>query len=86
MVAGKELEIQVMEQLNINVIKKLHTRNQRDIPVSILKGLTDLVERQQSHQKGLMNQLFMNFFPKWLTEIKEKTIHNSRSQLSLDDY
>ena len=49
MVAGKELEAQVMEQLNTNVIKEMSEINSADIPVSILIGLKDLVEKQQSH-------------------------------------
>lgn len=45
MVAGRELEEQVMEQLNENVIQNLTKPNQTEIPVSILIGLKDLVER-----------------------------------------
>ena len=49
MVAGAELEEQVMEQLNSNVIKEMNDMNPNEIPVSILIGLKDLVEKQQSH-------------------------------------
>ena len=45
MVAGRELEVQVMEQLNENVIQGLTSPDQTEIPVSILIGLKDLVER-----------------------------------------
>lgn len=72
MVAGKELEAQVMEQLNQNVIKEISEMNSDEIPVSILIGLKDMVEKQQSHQTNLMTQLFTKFFPKWLNEIKYK--------------
>jgi len=61
-----------MEQLNKNVIGEMKEMNSNDIPVSILFGLKDLVEKQQSHQTNLMSQLFENFFPKWLSEIKQK--------------
>ena len=46
--------------------------NSDEIPVSILIGLKDMVEKQQSHQTNLMTQLFTKFFPKWLEEIKYK--------------
>lgn len=59
-----------MEQLNINVIKEMSNLNPKDIPVSILIGLKDLVERQQSHSTKLMSDLFEFFFPRWLNEIK----------------
>lgn len=71
MVAGAELEEQVMEQLNSNVIKEMNDMNPNEIPVSILIGLKDLVEKQQSHQTNLMSQLFERFFPRWLKEIQQ---------------
>ena len=55
MVAGAELEEQVMEQLNSNVIKEMNDMNPNEIPVSILIGLKDLVDKQQSHQTNLMS-------------------------------
>lgn len=76
MVAGKDLEMLVMEQLNENVIKEISDYSSKDIPVSILIGLKDLVSKQQSNQTSLMSQLFENFFPKWLTEIKQNLGHN----------
>ena len=42
------------------------------ISVSILDGLKDMVEKQQSHQTNLMTQLFKDFFPLWLTEIRRQ--------------
>lgn len=45
MVSGKELERQVMDQLNQNVIRELGEMSSSDIPVSILIGLKDLVEK-----------------------------------------
>ena len=45
--------------------------NPKDIPVSILIGLKDLVEKKsQSQSTKLMADLFDIFFPRWLTEIK----------------
>ena len=72
MVAGKELEDQVMAQLNLNVISEMGKMNTGDIPVSILIGLKDLVEKQQSSQTSLMTTLFDKFFPRWLDEIKQR--------------
>ena len=72
MVAGKELEVQVMEQLNQNVIRELGELPSQEIPVSILIGLKDLVESKQSLQNSFMSQLFERFFPKWPQEIKQK--------------
>ena len=46
MVAGKDLEMLVMEQLNENVIKEISDFSSKDIPVSILIGLKDLVSKQ----------------------------------------
>ena len=43
MVAGKELEMQVMEQLNENVIQNLTQQDRTEIPVSIMIGLKELV-------------------------------------------
>ena len=45
MVAGKDLEEQVMEQLNTNVIQEMNELSPNEIPVSILQGLKDLVEK-----------------------------------------
>lgn len=72
MVAGKELEEMVMSQLNQHVISEMGKMNSNDIPVSILIGLKDLVDKQQSTSTSLMTTLFDKFFPKWLEEIKQK--------------
>lgn len=84
MVAGKELEEKVMEQLNEIVIQSLTSANRTEIPVSILIGLKDLVERQQSHQVDLMNKLFREFFPKWLVRIKDILSSKTRSSQKED--
>ena len=58
-----------MEQLKKEVIMKLDKRNPEDIPVSLLIGLRELVEK--SHQTELLNGLFETCFSNWLTDLKE---------------
>ena len=72
MVAGKELEAQVMEQLQKEVIRKLDQRNPEDIPVSLLIGLRELVEK--SHQTELLSILFETCFPNWLKDLREHIV------------
>ena len=76
MLAGKELNDQVMEQLQKEVIQKLDKRNPEDIPVSLLEGLYELV--QKSDQTELLRSLFETCFPNWLNDLRDHIVQKKK--------
>ena len=50
----------------------------KDIPVGLLVGLRELVEDPNMEEAPLMEPLFQNFFPMWLSEIKEFIIFRTK--------
>ena len=69
MLAGKELNDLVMEQLQKEVIQKLDKRKPDEIPLSLLEGLHELVRK--SDQTELLRSLFETCFPNWLNDLKD---------------
>ena len=57
------------------IVKRLNSLPPKDIPVGLLKCLTDLVSDEELQARELMHNLFKDFFPKWLSEIKEQIIY-----------
>ena len=72
MVAEPELKEQVRKHIDASVIQKLNKLPPKDIPVGLLVGLKDLMlDPQLEGETKLTTPLFRDFFPKWLSEIKE---------------
>lgn len=85
MVAEPELKELVRQHINTNVIQKLNKLPPKDIPVGLLNGLVELMEDPQLEgETALTTPLFRDFFPKWLSEIKESIIFKSHSANSRD--
>ena len=65
-----------MVQLQKEVISKLDQPSPEDIPVSLLLGLRELVEK--SHQTELLEGLFETCFPKWLKDLKDHIVQKKK--------
>jgi len=77
MQASKDLEIAVMETLEKEVISKFNTLSADQIPISLLKGLNELVKKSKS--ASMLRPLFDQFFTKFLDEIKRKSLETVQS-------
>jgi len=75
MVAGKDMEEQVIRSLNKEVILKLKKQSLDLVPDSLLKGLQRLVEK--SEKATILEDLYENCFPTWLRSLKQ-TVANRR--------
>ena len=75
MVSEPELKINVRRYLNSNIILKLNSLPPKDIPVGLLDGLCTLMSDTNLNETKLMTHLFSDFFPKWLSEIKEQIVY-----------
>ena len=62
-----------------HIIQQLNTLPPKDIPIGLLNGLTGLVSDPHLNCTNLMAGLFKDFFPKWLSEIKEQIIYKTQS-------
>ena len=71
-----------MEQLRKEVIRKLDQRNPEDIPVPLLIGLCELVEK--SHQTELLRDLFESCFPNWLRDLKDHIVAKKKQNQALE--
>ena len=68
----------VRSYVNTNIIQQLIKLPVKDIPVGLLNGLRELVDDQNLDEKQLMAPLFRDFFPMWLSEIKELIIFKTK--------
>lgn len=69
--ADAHLHDLVCHFVDINIIKRLNMLPAKDIPVGLLDSLRALVEDPNLDDKDMMTPLFTDFFPMWLSEIKE---------------
>lgn len=68
--SGKEMEKQVIEVLKNEIINKMKQQDPTLIPVSLLKGLHELIEA--SEISSLLSGMFEMCFPVWLRLYCEK--------------
>jgi len=70
MKSGRQMEIQVMNFLKIEVINRMKQQDPTVIPVSLLKGLHELIE--DTEKPDLVTGMFDSSFPQWLRLYNEK--------------
>ena len=68
--SGKEIEKQVIQVLKNEIINKMKQQDPTLIPVSLLKGLYELIEA--SEISSLLSGMFEMCFPVWLKLYCEK--------------
>lgn len=85
MLAEEGLRGLVREFISANVIHQLVKLPVKDIPVGLLDGLRSLVEDPNLEEKELMAPLFRDFFPMWLSEIKELIIYKTKRSAAEGD-
>ena len=78
MVADPMLEDMIRNQVDTNVVQKLNKLPPKDIPIGLLHGLQALVDDNRLSEANMMTKLFQDFFPKWLSEIKESIIFKTQ--------
>lgn len=61
----------VRSHIDKNIISQLNRRPPKYISTDILYGIIELVSDKDLNETKLVSQLFKDFFPKWLSEIKE---------------
>lgn len=70
MKSGREIESQVINYLKIEVINKMNQNDPRVIPVSLLKGLFNLIN--ETGMSNLLTGMYQTSFPKWLRQIDDE--------------
>jgi hypothetical protein len=69
--------MQVRHYVDKEIVMQLNLLPPKDISVGLLDGLTSLVSNKVLGATDLVSNLFKDFFPKWLSEIKEQIIYKT---------
>lgn len=77
--AEADLTEQVRRHVLNHIIMKLNDLPPKDTSVGLLEGLESLADDTNLRETQMMAVLFKDFFPKWLSEIKELVIYKTKS-------